>query len=202
MRLPSPAAPGPTWIVRNTAYDLGNTPSALQFGQVSSGIKINSGYPTPVGPLLVYHNSFLTTVAGTDALVFFDPGYTTGLVSRNNLYAAPAQALRKINAIPLDLDYDDLYSTTASPLVDWYDTTYATLPALQNGVGQELHGVSGDPTLANPAAGDFTPLAGSALIDRGVVIPGIDDTTPDGLPDIGAVERIVRADPIFADGFE
>ncbi len=198
----APASPGPVWIVRNIAYDIGNVPSYLVYGQVPSGIKINSDYPEAVGPLLVYHNTFLTTVAGVDALTFFDPGYNTELVSRNNLFAAPNHALTKINTIPLDLDYDDLYSMSAAPLVRWYDATYASLADLQNGVGEEMHGFSADPALADPAGGDFTPLAGSALIDRGVVIPGINDTTRDGFPDIGAVERVDLPDSIFANGFD
>lgn len=198
----APASPGPVWIVRNTAYNIGNVPSYLIYGQIPSAIKINSDYPEAVGPLLVYHNTFLTTVAGVDALTLFDPGYNTELVSRNNLFAAPNHALTKINTIPLDLDFDDLYSMSAAPLARWYDTTYASLADLQNGVGEEMHGLSADPALANPGGGDFTPLAGSPLIDRGVVIPGINDTTRDGLPDIGAVERVDLPDSIFANDFD
>ena len=194
----APAAPGPVWILRNTAYNLGNTPSYLVDGQIPSGIKINSDYPAPVGPLFVYHNTFLDTVADTDAITFFDPGFNTGLVSRNNVFVAPHNALRKINTIPLSLDYDDMFSTGA--LVNWYGTNYATLADVQSELGQEQHGISADPALANPAAGDFTPLPGSALINQGLVIPGINEATPDGRPDIGAVERL--SDEIFADGFD
>jgi len=65
-----------------------------------------------------------------------------------------------------------------------------------------MHGLSADPALADPAGGNFTPLAGSPLIDRGVVIPGINDATADGSPDIGAVERIDLPDSIFANDFD
>jgi parallel beta-helix repeat protein len=198
----APAAPGPTWIVRNTAYDIGNVPSVYQFGQTPSGIKINSGYPEVVGPLLVYHNTFLTTVDGADALVLFNPGYGTYLYSRNNVYAAPHNALRKINTILLDFDYDDLFSSASAPLVNWYNTNYPTLSSVQADLGEEMHGISADPDLSNPAGGDFTPNAASPLVNRGIPIPGISDTVPDGAPDIGAVERIERGDAIFADGFD
>ena len=195
----APAGTGPVWIVRNGAWNLGNTHSALVDGQVSSGIKINSGYPTPVGPLLVYHNTFLTPVPDTDALVLMDPGNATSLTSRNNVYAAPGRALTKINTIALDFDYDEVYVPPASTLVRWYSTSYATLAAWQGGAGQELHGISTPVVLADPAQGDFTPVAGSALIDRGIAIPGIDDGYAGSAPDIGAVER---TDAIFADGFD
>ena len=198
----APASPGPTWIVRNTAYNIGNVPSHLVFGQTPNGIKINSDYPQVVGPLLVYHNTFLTTVADADALTFFDPGFNTWLYSRNNVYVAPHNALRKYNTILLDLDYDDLWSSGGAALVSWYNTNYPTLASVQSDLGEELNGISADPQLANPAGGDFTPGAGSPLVNRGIPILGINDTEPDGQPDIGAVERIVRSDEIFANGFD
>ena len=108
----------------------------------------------------------------------------------------------RYNTIPLDLDYDDLYSSGGAALVSWYNTNYPTLASVQTDLGEELHGISADPALANPAGGDFTPNAGSALLNRGVPIPGINDFEPDGQPDIGAVERIERSDAIFANGFD
>ncbi|HEX5122758.1 MAG TPA: right-handed parallel beta-helix repeat-containing protein [Rhodanobacteraceae bacterium] len=198
----APASPGPTWIVRNTAYDIGNVPSYLDFGQTPSGIKINSDYSEVVGPLLVYHNTFLTTVPGVDALVLFNPGYNTYIFSRNNVFDAPHNALRKINSITVDFDFDDMYSSGDAALVNWYNTNYPTLASVQTDLGEELHGISADPALANPAGGDFTPNAGSPLLNRAVPIPGINDAEPDGLPDIGAVERIERSDAIFANGFD
>lgn len=198
----APASPGPTWIVRNTAYNIGNVPSYTEFGQTPSGIKINSDYPQVVGPLLVYQNTFLTTVAGVDALVLFNPGYNTYIFSRNNVYAAPHNALRKINSIALGFDYDDMYSSGDAALVNWYNTNYPTLASVQTDLGQELNGISADPSLANPAGGDFTPNAGSPLLNRAIPIAGINDQEPDGQPDIGAVERIERSDEIFANGFD
>lgn len=196
----NPAAPGPVWIVRNSAYDLGHTRSVVLDGQVSSGIKINSGYATPVGPLRVYHNTFLTTAANTDALVLMQPGSATSLVSRNNVYAAPHRALTKINTLAIDFDYDALYAPPpAATLVRWYDANYATLTDLRTGTGQEMHGLQASPALADPANGDFTPAADSALIDRGVLLPGINDGYAGAAPDIGAVER---DETIFADGFD
>ena len=199
----APAAPGPVWIVRNTAYNIGNVPSYLVFGQIPSGIKINSDYPEVVGPLLVYNNTFFSNIAGVDALTFFDPGLNTALVSRNN----------RIRGAESCADQDQHDSALARLRRSFFDrcraarqmvltTTYATLADLQNGVQQEMNGISADPALTNPAGGDFTPLAGSPLIDRGVVIPGINDTVRDGLPDIGAVERVDLPDSIFANGFD
>jgi parallel beta-helix repeat protein len=198
----APAAPGPTWIVRNTAYDYGNVPSHTVFGQTPSAIKINSDYPEPVGPLLVYHNTFVTTVDDADAVTFFEPSLATWLYSVDNVFAAPHNALRKYNEIPLILDYDDLWSSGGAALVSWYGTNYATLADAQAALGIEPSGISADPMLTNPAGGDFTPGAASPLVDRGTMIVGIDDDIADGRPDIGAVERVEHGDAIFADGFE
>ena len=37
-------------------------------GYTASTLKINSGYQTPIGPLYLYHNTFLTYVPDTDAI--------------------------------------------------------------------------------------------------------------------------------------
>lgn len=194
----APAGTGPVWIVRNTAWNLGSTHSALVDGNTSSAIKINSDYPTPVGPLLLYHNSFVTTVPATDAVVLFDPGIATALLARNNLFSAPGHALRKINPIALDLDYDDLDAGTP-PLVRWYSTDYATLAAFRAGTGQEPHGIAAPPLLADAANANFMPVAASPLVDRGVPLPGVNDGFAGAAPDIGASEYVDR---IFADGFD
>lgn len=194
----APAGTGPVWILRNVAYDVGNTRSGLLDGQSASGIKINSGYSTPVGPTFVYHNTFLTTAPTTDAIWLMSPGYSSGLVSRNNVYAGTDRAFVKDNPIALDLDYDALHAG-GQTLVWWQGTRYATLPALQAGTAQEAHGVAAPPALVDPANGDFTPVETSALIDRGLALPGINDDYAGAAPDIGAVER---NDPIFGNGFD
>lgn len=194
----APAGVGPVWILRNLAYDIGNTRSGLQDGQVASGIKINSGYSTPVGPAFVYHNTFLTTAPATDAIWLMPPGYSSGLVSRNNVYAGTDRAFVKDNPIALDLDYDALAAGGAT-LAWWQGAHYANLAALQAGTGQETHGIEAAPALVDPAQGDFTPGEASPLIDRGLVLPGINDGYGGAAPDIGAIER---NDPVFSDGFD
>lgn len=194
----APAGTGPVWILRNVAYDVGHTRSALQDGQVASAIKINSGYSTPVGPTFVYHNTFLTTVPATDAVWLMSPGYSSGMVSRNNVYAGTGRAFVKDNPIALDLDYDAL-DAGGQTLVWWQGARYADLAALQAGTGQELHGIEAAPALAAPAQGDFMPMETSALLDRGTALPGVNDGYGGAAPDIGAVER---NDPVFRDGFD
>lgn len=194
----APASPGPTWIVRNIAFDFGNTRTSQLDGYLASALKINSGYPEPVGPVLLLHNTFLTTAPGTAALTLLNPGESTYLRARNNLFAAPGEAIYKVNPVTLDFDRDDLYRSTAGRLAYWMGSSYADLAVLQSATGQEPTGLSAAPGLTNAAAGDFTPSAASPLVDAALLLPGINDGGASDPPDIGAVERSF----LLADDFE
>lgn len=194
----APAAPGPTWIVRNIGFDFGSTRTSQTDGYLASALKINSGYPDPIGPLFLYQNTFLTTAPGTAAMTLLNPGESTYIVARNNLFAGTSEAIYKVNPVDLDWDYDLLHRSTAGRLAYWQGISYADLAALRAGTGQELHGLSAPPLLAAPGTGDFTPIPGSPLLDTGTPLPGLNDSGIGDPPDIGAVERSY----LFADGFE
>ena len=195
----APAAPGPTWIVRNVAYNFGNTRTSQLDGYTASALKINSGYSTPIGPLFLYHNTFLTDAPGTDALALLNPGESTIMTARNNVFAGTQYALYKVNPVVLDFDWDDLHTTDPVRFVKWEGTNHADLAAQQSAEGQEMNGLAAPPLLGDPTGGDFAPQPGSALIDRGLFIPGINDGFEGMGPDVGAVEY---GTPLFADGFE
>jgi hypothetical protein len=185
----APAAPGPTYLVRNVGYRFGNTRTSQQDGYTASALKINSGYSTPVGPVYLYHNTFATDAPNTDAVALLNPGSSTFLRSRNNILAGTRYALYKVNPVSLDWDWDDLTSSDPSRFVSWQGVRYATLDALQAGTGQELHGLAAAPGFVDPAGGDLTLSPGSTLIDRGLPIPGVNDGFSGQAPDIGALER-------------
>ncbi len=195
----APAAPGPTWIVRNVAFNFGNTRTSLIDGYTASALKINSGYSTPIGPLFLYHNTFLTEAPGTDALALLNPGESTIITARNNVIAGTQYALYKVNPVILDFDWDALHTTDPVRFVKWEGTNYDDLAGFQAATGQETGGLVAPPLLVNPTAGNFTPQPESRLIDRGIVIPGINDGFEGLAPDVGAVES---GTPLFADGFE
>jgi hypothetical protein len=195
----APAAPGPTWMVRNVAYNFGNTRTSQIDGYTASALKINSGFPTPIGPLLLYHNTFLSVAPGTDSLALLNPGENTYIVARNNVFSGTQYALYKVNPVTLDFDWDDLHTTDPARFVKWEGTNYDDLATFTAATGQEPDGLAAPPLLADPAGGDFTPQPASELVDRGLVIPGINDDFQGSAPDIGAVEY---GTPLFTDGFE
>lgn len=195
----APAAPGPTWILRNVAWNLGNARTSQIDGYLSSFLKINSGYAQAVGPLLMYHNTIATSAPATEALYLLNPGASTSLTSRNNLYVASRDVWVKVNPVMADADYDLLHTSDASRFVRWMGTPYADLVALRNATGLELNGVSAPPQLVAPASGDLRLLPTSPAIDHGLVLAGINDGYIGSAPDIGAFEF---DDLVFASGFE
>ena len=114
------------------------------------------------------------------------------IYARNNIWSGTEYALSNANpSQPLDLDYDDLYTTLAGELAWWdglSDRHLNTLAELQAATGQEMHGLNVVPGFANAAGGDYTLDSASDLIDAGVVIPGINDGYVGAAPDIGAFE--------------
>ena len=183
----APAAPGPLYLVRNVAWRVGNTRTSLLDGYTASALKVNSGYTTPIGPLLLYHNTFLTDVPATDAIALLNPGYSTFIRARNNVIAGTRYALYKVNPVAWNGDGDDLHTTDASRLVSWMGTRYDTLGAFR-ALGQEPNGLSAPPQLTSPAGGNFVPQPGSPLIDAGVALAGINDSYTGAGPDVGALE--------------
>ena len=196
----APASPGPLFIVRNLAWRIGNTRTSQLDSYTASALKINSGYPEPVGPLLLYHNTLMTDAPATEAVSLLNPGQSTFMRLRNNVLAATRYVVEKVNPVAWNGDWDDFYTTDPTRFVRWMGTPYNTLAAYQAaGLGQEPNGISAPPQLANPAGGVFRPAPGSPLIDRGLVLPGINDGYQGTAPDIGAVEL---TDLIFKDGFQ
>jgi hypothetical protein len=191
----APAAPGPVYILRNIAYRFGNTRTWLTDGYTASALKINSGYQTPIGPLYLYHNTFLTDVPGTDAVALLNPGYSTFIRARNNIFAGTRYALYKVNPVVLDWDWDNLYTTDSSRFVSWQGTRYDTLAELQDTTNQELNGIPAEPGLSDPVGGDFAPTRRSPVVDRGELLPGINDSFSGKRPDIGAIERVLPMMP-------
>jgi len=125
--------------------------------------------------MYLFHNRAMPPCRATRASISNRRDVEIDLCS-HNIWAGAEYALSNANpAQPLDLDYDDLYTTFAwrTGLVGWLvrsSPQHAGRAAAAT--GQELHGLNVAPGFANAANGDHTLSAASPLIDKGRGIPG------------------------------
>jgi hypothetical protein len=189
-----PGLGGPTWFVRNVAYNVVLSPFKLQRGSVGD-----------VG----LHN---TIVKGGDAFGI----YTTDVFSRqwfrNNLFLGgpggiyngydigPGRVIElRAAGDAVDLDRDG-YGSTAGMFVGYIGPTmFSSLAELQ-ATTTEMHAVEIDrgvfavqpdvpstpfPELPPP---DLRPAPDGVAVDAGVALPGINSGYAGGAPDLGAYE--------------
>ena len=83
---------------------------------------------------------------------------------------------------------DNWYIVRAAPHFEWERVFYKNLAGWCTGAGFECNGIEKNPLLVNPAVSNYTLRSTSPDIDRGVVIPGINDGFTGSAPDIGAFE--------------
>ncbi len=183
----APVYDGPVYAIRNLIYRIGVGNNDFS----GSPFKFNSGYGQS-GPMYLFHNTADAALPGNDGLDIRSPGTWTLIYARNNVWAGTEYALNNANpSQPLDLDYDDLYTTLAGELVWWAglpDRHLNTLAEFQAATGQEPHGLSVAPGFVDAASGDYSLDPASDLIDAGVIIPGINDDYAGAAPDVGAFE--------------
>jgi hypothetical protein len=183
----APVYTGPVYAIRNLIYNTG----AGNSDYPGSPFKFNSDYDQS-GPMYLFHNTADAVLPGSSGLDIKSPGSWNMITARNNIWAGTDYALSNANpAQPLDLDYDDLYTTMTGELVWWEglpDRYLNTLAELQSATGQEMHGFNLLPSFTNSTSGDYTLAPDSDLIDVGLLIPGINDDYAGAAPDIGAFE--------------
>jgi hypothetical protein len=180
----APVYTGPVYALRNLIYRTG----AGNSGYPGSPFKFNSGYGTS-GPMYLFHNTADAVLPFTNGLEIKTPGTWTKLYARNNIWSATGYALYDYNTSqPLDWDYDNFWTSSGGNLIRWNNTLYANLPSFTAATGQEAHGLSFSPGFKDAGNGDYTLAPGSGLIDRGQLIPGINDGYLGLGPDLGAFE--------------
>lgn len=183
----APVYTGPVYALRNLIYRTG----AGNHAYSGAPFKFNSGYAAS-GMIYLFHNTSDAFYAGDNGFEVKSPGAWAGIYARNNIWSGTNYALSNANTSqPLDLDYDDLYTTLAGELAWWEglpDRHLNTLAELRSQTGQEMHGFNLSPGFSDALNGDYALGAGSGLIDRGLVIPGINDGYAGSAPDLGAFE--------------
>jgi hypothetical protein len=121
------------------------------------------------------------------------------IVMRNNTFQSTGYSFagNTTGAKGNDWNHNNWYTTkgSAGPHFKWENVNYNTISALCAASGLECNGYEDPPGFTNPAGGDFTLLPSSPNIDRGVIIPGINDGFAGNAPDVGAFESIYGTPP-------
>lgn len=195
----APVSVGPAWVVRNVLID------PRQYG-----VKASYNTPTAAGRIFVYHNTFYGSHGDLFGLLRYtqsnnQTGFTA--VYRNNLVVASgtqttsngigflfqdAATNHTSPPVTFDVDYHGYFSdrtcTGSCRLFNWLAIDYPNLAAFTAASGQDAHSQWLNPAFTDATAGNFALTAGSAAVDQGVVLAGINDGFSGAGPDLGAFE--------------
>lgn len=172
----APITQGPTWVLRNLFTNF--TSTSIKWAR------------NPDGAVYIYHNTFFTNAPELNAMSMITIAHN--VVMRNNIFQGNGFAFEEslYASTAMDWDYDNWFTTrdASLPRFRWEAVDYLNMALLCAATGLECHGHESLPGFVNPLGGDFTLLPSSPNIDRGVVIPGINDFYTGSAPDIGAFE--------------
>ncbi|MBI4057690.1 MAG: hypothetical protein HY399_09105, partial [Elusimicrobia bacterium] len=193
-----PSYGGPVYIFRNEQFNIDRSP-----------YKFHPDYPGESGPsgVLLFHNSSAGEGRG------FYGGDWSNFIFRNNLIYGSGGAVMDTTGRMEDLDYDGFYPHGSTNILwfsgAYYDTINASCDTPSatrdfcSQTGNERHSVRtngrsewvtapepvGAVTHYGTADFDFTLVSNAASIDRGQIIPNINDNFAGAAPDLGALER-------------
>jgi hypothetical protein len=180
----APVTQGPTWVLRSAFTNFSGT--SFKWDLHSDGI------------VLIYQNTSWTNVKDLNAMSLIHPVYNS--VMRNNIFQGNGYAFEEpfTGSRGHDWNNDNWYTTrgAAGPHFKWENKNYNTIRTLCAGTNLECSGYEEAPGFVNPDGGDFTLLPSSPNVDRGAVIPGINDAFEGNAPDVGAYESGFDLPPV------
>jgi len=179
----APVTQGPTWVLRNVVSNY--TSRSLKWALNSDGF------------VFIYHNTSWTNASNVNAMDLITP--VRNSVMRNNIFQSTGYAFAEspTGSTGNDWNYDNWYTTRGSsfPHFKWENRGYNSIALLCAATRLECNGYEDIPGFANPLGGNFTLLSASPNIDRGIVIPGINDVFTGNAPDVGAYESAFNPPP-------
>lgn len=177
----APITMGPVWVMRSMISNF--TGRSIKWDRNSDGW------------VLVYHNTSWTAQANPNQMELISAVHNS--VMRNNIFQGSGYSIEEqaVGSSGHDWNYDNWSTSTTGSRFKWEGVDYATINQLCRATGFECNGHESLPGLVNPGGGDFNLLSTSPNIDRGVLIPGINDSFFGNAPDIGAVESTYGAPP-------
>ncbi|HET9911871.1 MAG TPA: right-handed parallel beta-helix repeat-containing protein [Anaerolineales bacterium] len=189
----APVTQGPAWVLRNVITNY--TSRSIKWALNSDGF------------VFIYHNTSWTSASNVNAMDLITP--VRNSVIRNNIFQSTGYAFaeKPTGSTGNDWNNNNWYTTRGAGLARflWENKGYSTIARLCTATRLECNGYEDVPGFANLQGGNFTLSSSSPNIDRGVLIPGINDIFTGNAPDAGAYEfafdprpRVlssVRADP-------
>jgi hypothetical protein len=179
----APITQGPTWVMRSLFTNY--TGTSIKWDRKSDGV------------VFIYHNTSWTNVKDLNAMSMISPVHNA--VMRNNIFQGNGFAFEApfTGSTGHDWNNDNWHTTRAlgGAHFKWENVTYDNIAKLCAATGLECKGFEDLPGLTNPGGGDFTLLSSSPNIDRGLLIPGINDQFSGKAPDVGAYERVFDPPP-------
>jgi len=183
----APAAVGPMYVIRNLMVDLRNV--APDSDWMTRALKFNVDDPRPTGEVFVYHNTAVTYEAEQAAFGVTDDSTWSAVHLKNNIWVGTGDAFYYENTglEPFFQDYDLLHST-GDGFITFDGAHYDDVDGYFAATALCEHCLAAEPGFVDGAGGDYELLESSEAVDRGTVIPGVDDDYVGDAPDIGAYE--------------
>jgi hypothetical protein len=180
----APITQGPTWVLRSVYSNISGRD--IKWDRNSDGV------------VLIYHNTFWTNMNNVNGMDLISP--VSNAAMRNNIFQISGYAVNEVptGSVGHDWNNDNWFTTrdANSPHFKWGNVDLNNISQFCSAAGLECNGFEGAPGLTNPGAGDFTLLSSSPNINRGVVIPGINDNFSGTAPDVGAYEFVSTSAPL------
>ena len=179
----APVTQGPVWVVRSVFANF--TGTSFKWDRYSDGV------------VLIYHNTSWTNARDLNAMSMIRPAHNA--IMRNNIFQGNGYAFEEpfTGSTGHSWDYDNWYTTRGSggPHFKWEKVPYNTIAELCAATNLECNGHEFPPGISNPGGGDFTLTTGSPNVDRGILLPGINDGYKGNAPDLGAFESAYDRSP-------
>ncbi len=179
----APITQGPVWILRSLFTNY--TGSSIKWDLSSDGV------------VLIYHNTSWTNAKNLNAMSMLHPVHNSTM--RNNIFQGNGYAFEEsfTGSTGHDWNNDNWYTTrgVTGPHFKWEKISYRTIKDLCIATRLECNGHEDPPGFVDPNMGNFTLLQSSPNMDRGVLIPGINNDFVGNAPDVGAYESVFDLPP-------